>query len=259
MSTPSATSRAWPLQLRQRSQRLELLDAASPEAASLWQNLDELAKINRLLGGYGPTLRALRQLVQKTASPSAGAPWHILDVGCGGGDTLAQIYHWARREQVPVRLTGLDLLPECIAYARQRYGHLPIDWVCADYAEYSATLAPQQYPDIITSALFCHHLSASQLHHFLQWMPTVARAGFVINDLHRHPLAYYGIDALTRLIPGCSALVKNDGRLSVWRGVHRAELAQLLHAAQHQSPHTAPSQITLQWSWAFRWVVVGYV
>ena len=72
-------------------------------------------------------------------------------------------------------------------------------------------------------------------------------------------MAYYGIDALTRLIPGCSALVKNDGRLSVWRGFHRAELEQLLHEAQCQWPQTALSQTTLEWSWAFRWVVVGYV
>jgi 2-polyprenyl-3-methyl-5-hydroxy-6-metoxy-1,4-benzoquinol methylase len=139
--------------LHPRSHRLELLDAAHIDPVALWQNLDELAKINRLLGGYGPTLRALRQLVQKCTPPLAGAPWHLLDVGCGGGDTLAQIYDWAQREQVPVKLTGLDLLPECIAYARKHYGHLPIDWVQADYAAYSQTLSLEQFPDIITSVL----------------------------------------------------------------------------------------------------------
>jgi 2-polyprenyl-3-methyl-5-hydroxy-6-metoxy-1,4-benzoquinol methylase len=258
MTAPSVTGRAWLPQLQRRSHRLELLDAAHLDTKALWKNLDELAKINTLLGGYGPTLRALRQLVQKTTSPLAGAPWYILDVGCGGGDTLAQIYHWAQREHVPVKLTGLDLLPECIAYARKNYGHLPIEWVQADYAEYSQTLSPQQFPDIITSALFCHHLSEAQLHHFLQWMPTVARAGFVINDLHRHPMAYYGIDALTRLIPGCSELVKNDGRLSVWRGFHRAELEQILAQTQTQA-QSATLHTSLEWSWAFRWLVIGYV
>jgi hypothetical protein len=90
-------------------------------------------------------------------------------------------------------------------------------------------------------------------------MPTVARAGFVINDLHRHPLAYYGIDALTRLIPGCSALVKNDGRLSVWRGFYRSEWQRLLKEQLEEQPEDATLQTTLQWSWAFRWLVIGYV
>lgn len=261
--TVTATARALPWQLQQQSQRLELLDAETLAPESLWKNLDELARINTLLGGYAPTLQALQQLTSRPKIGLKVTPWHILDVGCGGGDTLAQIYNWAQQQSIPVKLTGLDLQPDCIAYARKHYGHLPIEWVQSDYAQYASDTSHTNYtnkessvqsrpdkPDIITSALFCHHLSEAQLQHFLRWIPTLAQVGFVINDLHRHPLAYYGIDLLTRW-PGCSHLVKNDARLSVWRGYQRHEWLAALEQAELKA--------TVQWAWAFRWLVVGHV
>ena len=245
-TTPQPTPRAWPWQLRQRSDKLELLDAPEISREALFQNLRELEKINTLLGGYGPTLQALERLLTAPTNPQ-GEPWRILDVGCGGGDTLVQIHCWARRQGIQVCLTGLDLQADCIAYARQYYGHLPIEWIQADYRE----LQPETHPvDVVTCALFCHHLSAAQLQHFLRWLPTVARHGFVINDLHRHGLAYYAIDLISRW-PGCSRLFRNDARLSVWRGARRREWLQALAQAELQAH--------LHWAWAFRWLVWGRV
>ncbi|MBT9252253.1 MAG: class I SAM-dependent methyltransferase [Brockia lithotrophica] len=48
-------------------------------------------------------------------------PFRILDVGCGTGGTLARVAEWGAR---PENLVGIDLLPERIARARERYPHI---------------------------------------------------------------------------------------------------------------------------------------
>ena len=72
--------------------------------------------------------------------------------------------------------------------------------------------------------------------------------GFFINDLHRHPFAYYSIRILTSLFSK-SYLVKNDAPLSVLRGFKKKELSALLDKA-------GISNYTIQWKWAFRWLVI---
>ena len=74
------------------------------------------------------------------------------------------------------------------------------------------------------------------------------RIAVVINDLHRHPLAYYGIRWLTRLLRG-SYLVQHDAPLSVARAFTRRDWQRLLAAA-------GITHYALRWRWAFRWQVV---
>jgi hypothetical protein len=72
--------------------------------------------------------------------------------------------------------------------------------------------------------------------------------GFFVNDLHRHPLAYYSIRWLTSWFSK-SYLVRNDAPVSVLRGFRKDELMTLQQELQ-------PGLITLQWKWAFRWLLV---
>jgi hypothetical protein len=74
------------------------------------------------------------------------------------------------------------------------------------------------------------------------------RIGIVINDIHRHWLAYYSIKLLTRLFSK-SAMVKFDAPLSVLRAFSRQELSDILHQAGIR-------HFQLSWKWAFRWQAV---
>jgi hypothetical protein len=74
------------------------------------------------------------------------------------------------------------------------------------------------------------------------------RLAVVINDLHRHPFAYYSILWLTHFFSK-SFMVKNDAKLSVLRGFKKKELEALLKASGY-------SNYSIQWKWAFRWEVV---
>ena len=100
--------------------------------------------------------------------------------------------------------------------------------------------------DIINTSLFCHHLNNDEIAILFSWAAKNAKVGFVLNDLHRHWLAYHSISFLTALFSK-SYLVKNDAKLSVIRGFGKAELAKLL-----------PDNIkySLNWVWAFRWLLV---
>jgi hypothetical protein len=102
--------------------------------------------------------------------------------------------------------------------------------------------------DIITCTLFTHHFTDEELLKLFSSFLKKARLGIVINDLHRHRLAYFSIKALTRLFSK-SPMVQNDGPLSVLRSFSKKDFISVLAQAGIKN-----SQI--KWFWAFRWQVV---
>ena len=224
----------------QRSYRKELLDRDDLPFRDIERNMQELDVINHRLGGHRITLEGVRALA---LGPHAQRPLHIVEAGCGGGDNLRVIRQWAQKKGLPVQLTGIDLNPECIAYARNHAGNTGIAFIHSDYRQ----AALPQKADIIFSSLFCHHFNEEELVLMLRWMQDQSVRGFFINDLHRHPLAYYPIKILTQLFSK-SYLVKNDAPLSVERGFIKKDWERLFAAAG-----IAP--FTCSWRWAFRWLI----
>lgn len=224
-----------------RSYEAELLDADDIPKEDLYQNLRELNFINTWLGGHDITLAGLRFFLEdKKNWPSSVS---IADVGCGGGDNLKVIAKWARKQNLKIQLVGIDLKQDCIDFAKANCKDFPeIRFVTSDYR-----LVEDQY-DIILSALFCHHLNDKQLVHYLKWSKAHSRIGFFINDLQRHPLAYFSIKYLTRAFSS-SYLVKNDAALSVNRGFLKRELKKSLEEA-------LLDKVEIQWKWAFRYLVL---
>ncbi|UYZ62649.1 methyltransferase domain-containing protein [Hymenobacter weizhouensis] len=226
-----------------RSREEELMDDLTLASEELRQNLDELEVVNTWLGGYAPLLDALERLQPQFP---AGRPLRLADLGSGGGDTLRQVARWARRRQVPVRLIGIDANRFMLDYAAAKSQDCPeISYEQLDI--FSPDFASQQF-DIVTASLFCHHFPDEQLAPMLRQWQQQATLAVVINDLHRHPLAYYSIQWLTRLLGG-SRLVRHDAPLSVARAFTRQDWQRLLAAA-------GISRYTLRWRWAFRWQVI---
>ena len=98
---------------RHRSTQKELLDRDDIPTADLFQNLRELDFINHWLGGYAISFNALKRVLQK------GKQYALIDIGCGGGDTLKRIAQWNRKAGFEIDLYGNDLKPDCIAYSTQ--------------------------------------------------------------------------------------------------------------------------------------------
>ncbi|POY35111.1 SAM-dependent methyltransferase [Solitalea longa] len=225
-----------------RSSQKELLDEENIPYNDLAQNLRELDFINRFLGGHAITVKGVKKLSDKLQQTIT-----ILDLGSGGGDTLRAIARWARKANRKVRLIGVDLKPECIRFAeKESIGFPEISFIQTDYR---AIQPDQLQPDIIISSLFCHHLSNPEIIELLQWMGKNAKIGFVINDLHRHFLAYHSIRFLTTLFSK-SYLVKNDAKLSVARGFNHGEWMVLLRKAEITTAE-------ISWQWAFRHLITA--
>ncbi len=227
-----------------RSEELELLDLPGATKDELWQNMAELDIINKLLGGHNATISGLEKIMKQ----DPGRIWRITDLGCGGGDTLRVIAKWAKSKGYKVILKGVDLDPHIIDYAIK---HTPLDnpisYYCMDFESFSKS--SDSDCDVRTAALFAHHLYRDELKSLLKCLDA-GKKGFVLNDLHRHPLAWWGIKILTRFLSK-SRLVKNDAPLSVERGFTKIELTKALNDA-------GITGYSISWVWAFRFRILKF-
>ena len=230
------------INLQQRSGKKELLDDDNIPFADIRQNMKELNTVNSLLGGHAITITGLKAFIN---TETQNKPISVCEIGCGGGDNLQAISAWCKKNNIQVNFTGIDIKPACIEYARQQYPSLHANWITSDYARVDFS---KHKPDIIFSSLFCHHLSEPELEKMLAWMQSNSIKGFFINDLHRHPLAYYSIKLLTTVFSK-SYLVKNDAPLSVARGFKASEWKKILKSA-------GINNYRVNWKWAFRHLVV---
>jgi ubiquinone/menaquinone biosynthesis C-methylase UbiE len=222
-----------------RSQQPELLDRRDIPAADIAVNMQELALINRVLGGHKITLNGFRALASGLRKVT------VAEIGCGGGDNLLAIQKKTNPGRVALHCIGIDLNPDCIGVARRVQWQKPPEFIACDYREVNFNTLP----DIIFSSLFCHHFTDQELVDMFRWMRVHSRSGFFINDLHRHALAWYFIRWLTAFFSG-SYLVKNDAPLSVLRGFKRKELKVILEKA-------GITNYTIRWKWAFRWLIIA--
>ncbi len=210
---------------------------------ALRQNLDELETINTWLGGYAPVLNALQRL--KSRFPTS-RPLRLADLGSGGGDTLRHVARWARKNGIAIELTGIDANAFMLEYATAKSREYP-EISYRQFDIFSPDFQAQPF-DVLTCSLFCHHFTDDELVPLLRQWHQQAGVAVVINDLHRHWLAYHSIKWLTWLLGG-SYLVRHDAPLSVARAFRRQNWVDLLARA-------GITKYELRWRWAFRWQVV---
>ena len=200
--------------------------------------MEELDVINTWLGGHAITLAGLKALTGRQQKIT------VCEIGCGGGDNLLAIGRWCKKNNIEVHFIGIDINPFCIEVAEKQLPAATTRLIASDYK----AVEFDERPDIIFSSLFCHHFKEEELVQQLRWMQANSRTGFFINDLHRHPLAYYSIKWLTAGFSK-SYLVKNDAPLSVQRGFLKKEWLQLLNNA-------GITNFSVLWKWAFRWLLI---
>jgi SAM-dependent methyltransferase len=234
--------------LKNRSCQAELIDDLNLSNNALKQNLEELATINKWLGGNELTLSGLKKLVRASSPIGAFGALKIADIGCGGGDMLKLMANWVKKNQMEAQFIGIDANQFMIDFAKKRTANYSnISYIKED--AFSEKLKDLEI-DIATMTLFCHHFTENQLVELFSNLRKNCSIGIIINDLHRHWFAYYSIAWLTALFSK-SYLVKNDAKLSVWRGFHKNELESILQKAGFE-------HFTVKWRWAFRWQVVAF-
>lgn len=226
-----------------RSEAIEIMDDLNCSGEVVNQTLKELDHINHLLGGNHVTLQGLHTLLKRNKSTS---DMHIVDLGCGSGEMLRIIASEFRKAKTPSTFTGIDANSNIVDYAQKHVSDFPEISIINEDVLGDRFMARRF--DIILSTLFFHHFSSSQLINILRKLKQQARIGIVINDLHRHWLAYYSIKLLTTFFSR-SSMVKFDAPLSVLRGFTKDELTEILRQAGIEN-------YSLKWKWAFRWQLI---
>ncbi|SCA64234.1 Uncharacterized protein SCG7086_CW_00020 [Chlamydiales bacterium SCGC AG-110-P3] len=222
-----------------RSNEAELLDLGQDHYTQKEYHrcLQLICRINRVLGGFQGTYRAFKNLKEP--------PRSILEVGCGGG----YLCHRLHRRCPEATILGIDICQDAIDHACT---HLPVE--CEEKVSFAVQESKSlDYSDnsfeVITTMLVCHHMTDQELILFLQESFRVCSKAVIINDLHRHILAYLSFSLIVPfLFP--NRLIWHDGRLSVRRSFRKQDWIRLLKKAGFKE-----SQYDLKWNWAFRWTL----
>lgn len=226
-----------------RSYTKELMDDLQCSGKELEQTLRELRTINRLLGGNRVTTSGIKYLIGKNRQKKH----RIADLGCGRGDMALVLKKWGDRNRYRLDITGIDANPHIISLAREtiqsRYPEIQFRVGNVFEKDFLKTQV-----DIQTCTLFTHHFTDEELVQLLRNLKDTTRIGVVINDLHRHFLAYYSIKWLTAAFSR-SPMVKNDAPLSVLRAFSRTDWERILAVA-------GVTTYKISWHWAFRWQVI---
>ena len=227
-----------------RTQEAEIMDDFSLQGEELREALDQIARINQLLGGNKVILQGIKQLL-KHAHPAKAIS--IVDIGCGNGDMLRMLAKFGKKNKLNFQLTGIDANEFTINYAKklsQEYSN--IEYKCVDI--FSEDFTTMKY-DIILCTLTLHHFSNEQILKIISIFSNNAETGVIINDLHRSKTAYR-LFKLICIVFNLNSMSREDGLISILRGFRKKELVEFSKKLNFKN-------YTISWKWAFRyqWII----
>jgi len=227
---------------KQRTDKEELMDDFSIGGDLLRDTLDKLENINRWLGGNKVTVNGLQSILKNHPKEQEIT---IVDIGCGHGDILRDVAKFGRKHNYTFKLLGVDANSTAIEYANELSKDYPeLRFITEDI--FSDGFKKRKF-DVVLATLFLHHFKEEQLVSFLKNTLKQTKIGIVVNDLHRHKLAYYLFMLLSIFIN--NKMIIEDGLTSVLRGFKRNDLQTIAKNIQSKS--------IISWKWAFRflWII----
>ncbi len=228
---------------RRRSLMPEYMDDATVVGNEVLAALTEIEYVNRFLGGTRATLKALKPCLSDTRHEVLT----LLDIGTGAADIPIAIVQWARSRRLNLHIVAVDFNPSICALARHNAMTYPEITVLE--ADVFALPFDSEAFDIVHSAMFLHHFPQAEAADILSIMYACCRQAVIINDLHRHPFAFYSITWLARLLSR-SPIFQHDAPVSVLRGFTRLDWEELgcLSGIRH---------LSVKRRWPYRFVVTA--
>lgn len=226
-------------QIEHRSAQSEIMDDLELHGPELGQLLNDLARVNRFLGGYRSVTNAVGKLIKNVDQDCTLV---IADLGCGDGALLRRLSDWANIKGWKIKGIGMDANPYILDLARSRsstYDNL-------SFIQLDVFDKDSQWPemDISLCSLFLHHFTNNDITIILNRLLTLSRSGVIVSDLERNKMAL----RLFKLIAPVflrSPIARHDGQVSIARGFTKEELKQL--SKQISGQHS------LEKKWAYRW------
>jgi 2-polyprenyl-3-methyl-5-hydroxy-6-metoxy-1,4-benzoquinol methylase len=228
-----------------RTQEAEIMDDFSLQGEELRVALDQIARINQLLGGNKVTLEGIKKVIPSNKTETIT----IADIGCGNGDMLRMLSDFAQKNKLDFKLIGIDANEFTINYAKKLSVNYPnIDYQCVDiFSEDFKTLKF----DIIVCTLTLHHFTNEQILNIITTFRDNAKTGIIINDLHRSKLAYRLFELICFIFK-LNRMSRQDGLVSILRGFKKNELEEF-------SKKLNLKNYNINWKWAFRyqWIITN--
>lgn len=224
------------LMMKQRSTEKEIMDLgpAFYTHQEYADCLKILFKINKLMGFFKSTVIFFKRFPKNIS---------VVDVGCGGGAFLLHL----NAHYPDMTLVGMDVSESAIALAKEGLNDNASPNLTFKVQEQLALSLPQNSVDVLLTTLVCHHMDDDALVDFLQNAYLAARKAVVINDLHRHIVAFWFYKLVSPIFR--NRLITHDGLVSIQRGFTRAEWVLFLQKANIQA-------YQIKWCFPFRWRVV---
>jgi ubiquinone/menaquinone biosynthesis C-methylase UbiE len=194
------------LSFKRRADLTEIMDDLTQPAHEFDAAYRELKLVNERLGG----IRAIERFLPD------GSNLSVLDVAAGGCDVSEALL-----DRTTLRIVALDLNTRGLRFAKRA---LP---VAGDALQLPF---PDRSFDVVMASLFFHHLSDEDCPRVLTEMWRVSRRRVLVNDLHRHAIAYFSFQVLAALFSK-SRMVRHDGPVSVRRAFHPDELLRIAQRA----------------------------
>ncbi|QBO56885.1 methyltransferase domain-containing protein [Chryseobacterium salivictor] len=222
----------------------ESMDDFSMDNDGLVTALDDIARINQLLGGNSITLNGVKNLIKNFPKDQTIT---IMDFGCGSGDMLRMLSKFGTKNNIKFKLIGIDANEATIRHAEkcstefENISYLAEDIFLYDFAKYKIDIA------LITLTL--HHFKDDEILKILRVILNLVKKGIVVNDLQRSKLAYRLFQMII-FIFRLEKMTANDGLISILRGFKREDLEKF-------SKKLALKKYSIQWKWAFRyqWII----
>jgi 2-polyprenyl-3-methyl-5-hydroxy-6-metoxy-1,4-benzoquinol methylase len=227
-----------------RTQEAEIMDDFSLHGRELRAALDQIARINQMLGGNKITLDGIKEILK---SDSRSKTIVIADIGCGNGDMLRMLADYGLKNNLNFKLIGIDANAFTVNYAKTLSNeYTNIEYLCLDI--FSDEFSTIHY-DIVLCTLTLHHFTNEQILNIITIFNKNANMGIVVNDLHRSKLAYRLFNLICILF-NLSKMSREDGLVSILRGFRKNELEDF-------SKKLNLLNYTIDWKWAFRyqWII----
>ena len=232
---------------KNRTNKEELMDDFSIGGDLLRDTLDKLENINRWLGGNKVTVNGLKSILKNQPKDKEIT---IIDIGCGHGDILRDVAKFGRKYNYKFKLIGVDANPTAIDYATELSKNYPeLSFETQDI--FSEEFKKRKF-DVVLATLFLHHFKEPALVSFLKITLEQTKIGIVVNDLHRHKLAYYLFMFLSIFIS--NKMIIEDGLTSVLRGFKRKDLEKISETLQQAQCDNFVLKYSIMWKWAFRYL-----
>lgn len=222
----------------------ESMDDFSMDNDGLVTALDDIARINQLLGGNSVTLEGVQHLIKNLPKDKTIT---IMDFGCGSGDMLRMLSEFGTKNNWKFQLIGIDANEATIRHAENcSAGFDNITYLAEDIFLYDFS---KINIDIALITLTLHHFKDPEILKIMRVIFNLVKKGIVVNDLQRSKLAYRLFQAII-FIFRLEKMTANDGLISILRGFKKEDLEKF-------SSDLGLKKYSIKWKWAFRyqWII----